>query len=331
MHDESRVVLATRKTSKHIASNPTVQRFAEKWVKEVWRLVHLMSDASLTSHQKQQSIVDRLHVSDLASAGQVPRSYESLREVVNEGNLRERMTLIHNFANTACDIIWELILACDLASQTTTRNALLLKSIVSIKDVKRRSDQIQRIIGIPVKSIACQLRCRPDFYKRADCKLAVMTNVSATQAFRGWRVEKVRSPVIRLNQAYPPLSRREIEYMFGDKKITNSTRLTWLTGNRRFFAPSDTLLSQLVCLRSSQSFASVSGSTARMLDILLLFKSFNNKASIKLGVCACIAWMGNPPDHTVLEMLLAANTAPFNLGYDPADDEHQFALSLLTE
>jgi len=295
-----------RAVAKQAAQSGAVNEYVHAMVVNVRELVHAYTDA----HGGQLGdFLAAANPQDKKSAGQV---FETrVHEVIDSGNLRERMTLMMNFVNRGCQVVYWLL------SETTT-----LPPCVSRKAIRELRDRIRTLTGLSVEKLStivpagtcdsttgCALPCKMTFTSRDG---PVPWSRSVTAPFNdALRAVRKGAQNVRIADAFPLLSDRERDFM---GLVPGETKLPWCTGEMYYSIMPANLYSRIAKTFGHPLIAGPSGATDLLLCLHSLFTSWN----VDLSTLACVAWMGNPPDHSVFEVLIAA--IPFGLDYDSSVD-----------
>lgn len=322
--DLTSTVSRLRKVVKETHSSP-VYFIAENYIKEV-------VDSIIILLQVFKVDIKILSREDISEDGQV--KVKDVMEVVKEGNLRERMTLILNFARKGCHVIWKVI------HMYLSDNKGFNKKLKGIINEDRLIDRICRIgknMGIFYEDRKLTLEAVSEFLKVADknaslaydvkpnksaCLLASLSKegpVTATRltfplgTFRVVNhIDIQRTRQIKVGDALPFLSTREREFLFGDKNGGRVNEvLPWSTGYSYFSLLEDHIYFKQCVKFNHDYICGPSGNTDLQLDIFTLFNNFD----IDIGIVACVLWMCYQPHHSIHEIFLGA--IPYGFQYDP--------------
>ena len=268
-------------------------------------------------------IAARFHgPNDLANAaGQVEGDIVAIKQVVQEGNLREKMTLVHNFGKNSCDLYWDTIFAYCEKDGEVFEEWQSIKHLLDEDDLIKRIETIEIKTGFAVKNLisACvDTNCKElgtMMYDTSEyptfCHIVRLNKEGPIMTTRSGLKPKERTensqPTkeqrwIARSDILPALSVREESWLKSNDLITDDGRVKWDSG----FASSSTNPDGLYA-RMAKQFGrlSIAGPSAKLdlhLDVSLTFNGtllFNN-------FMACVIWLGNPPDHSLHEMLLSA-------------------------
>lgn len=283
------------------------------------------------------------------SAGQVTNNNQSIiEEVVKHGNIREKMTLIMNFCETQCSLLWDIVVKYNNLKDWTypTRN-----------EIKRRINRIENLFGVPwnhiknMKDVNDSLIINNKDEFPGNCNTFLKPDKMGPVSFvrMGFKPD-FRSPSniknccpntktvdcdyeyhgTPINKVYPPLSKREKNYL-GITKISDFKYVPcWLTGYKYWDVKSDNR-NIFKSYADSKNFLTIAGPSANTDMKLDISKFFN--CNLELMYLACVAWMGNPPDHSIFEMALATTSDVFKNDFNPqykiGDDPVEWTEKLL--
>lgn len=314
-------------------------------IRKCFEFVDILTDGD------QKEFVQRFHHSRFPNdgAGVVERDIETINAVLDpngDGNIRERMTMIFSFAQSSCDLLWDAIIAFQKKDAMWSK----IKHLLHARDMKRRIALIERTTGLRVSDIIvlCErTNCKEKgtlIYDRGNFPSMCHVNrysklgpVSAARAlkpdFRTETEDDVKSGrFVRRSDILPPLSMREqnwlAEHDLLDKEPGDGL-VRWTTGYVFWNMQHDgaEIYTSLFEEYDRLSIAGPSGNTDLHLDVAMTFADtdpFNN-------FVGCVVWMGNGPDHSIAEMLLAASPEPFGSTtfsetYQVTQDPHEFLL-----
>lgn len=299
---------------------------AQKYVKQTIKNVHHL----LTRYFKLSDvdIARRLHVDDKGSAGQVPLG--NVMDVLRgHGNIREDMTLLMNFAKTSCDLVWRLLIAYKSGTREPPAH-------VNRRSLAARIRVIEQLVGVSFEAIAtCDRETRTCAHADTStfpsaCHLAsynkpgaVPTSRALTPSFRDKRAKQAMDAMlVPVADVYPPLSARELEFM--GLALGKDTHVTWVTGHMYWaITANGNVFHTIFKAFKRDMVCGPSANTDAALDIFSLFQPFH----LERGVLACIAWMCNPPDHSVAEILIASKA--YGLDYTLDKDDYEYAQQMI--
>ena len=306
--------LQLRKLANELVETDKVRKVAHTTVQKINRLLEWSNESAADKAL-------RLHPSwmDNTSAGQVAANLHTQKEVIDNGNIREQMTLAMNFSLTSCDLIWKAVQHFDTSD--------VLRAICNADDIKRRKKRLEVQLGISFDNIDPEWLTDKTGFPSA-CHLASFAKSGSVMTSRqlqpSVRVKNQQHAPMHVRDICPPLSDREKVYMKLNKDHTGP--VPWITGDMYWNTNRDSIHSKVFAASDRLQIAGPSGNTDLMLDLMLFFG-----IPVKEGVLACIAWMGNPIDHSLSEILIAANPPPYSLGYSIDMDPYVFVNNLLTE
>lgn len=311
-----------RAMSRKAADCAQVQKYVKQTIKHVHHLMTRYFELD------DKDIARRLHVDDKGSAGQVPLG-DVIDVLRGHGNIREDMTLLMNFAKSSCDLIWQLMIEYRMGKRD-------LPDYVNRRSLVARIRAIVQLVGVPFNIIAtCDYETKACAYADSStfpsvCHLAsfnkpgaVPTSRILSPSFRDKRAKK-ESDTMRVPVAdvYPPLSFRELEFM--DLTLGKDAYTTWVTGHMYWeITNNGNVFHSIFKAFKRDMICGPSANTDTALDIFWLFQPFH----LERSVLACIAWMCNPPDHSVAEILIASK--PYGLDYVLNIDEYTYTQQLI--
>ena len=331
-----------RNISKICCDNPNVI----KYVMEVCNLiVQLVKEyANFYKKDVDSEIFNKLHQDNKTSPGQVS-TLDDVKNVIREGNLRERMALIMNFGLRSCEIvIWAI----------ATNNHLLTKNFI-----KEQTKRLKNLTGLDILDIHYMLeKCKNNCSKLQDipCKFSLLNQdgsvilsrytefpILASVRFKRNELVKVdnlkkentlesnkniellldenkKKYSIVIKDIYPPLSDREKRFINLNE---NTIYPPYLSGYMLFDTNDNNYYNILAHEYKQLVIAGPSGSTDLFLITSKMFKIFD----LNLGILACIAWMCNIPQHSIFEILMGS--LPFGLDdWKPQINAHEYVIKL---
>ena len=230
------------------------------------------------------------------STGQVPAQY--INEVIDNGNIRERLTIMMNFCMSGCSVI---LWAIEKKKYFTQMRVEILQkrlyNLTGIRSITKFNKYIKRC-----EKNGCILPCK-------FVSLALEGSVSASRMsvfplqdkLREPRLKKISKYYVNVKDVYPKLSSRELEYIKSYGNIKNNI-LPWVSGLQYWEVNENNFYIKLMRQHKQMVVCGPSGNTDLNLSILTLFDNFD----INLAIFACIAQMCNTPDHSPCEILLAS-------------------------
>ncbi len=338
-----------RKISKLCCDNENVVAY----VKNICDLVVQLVKEYAIYYKKNvdNELFIRLHQNNKTSPGQI-ENLQDLKEVIQYGNLRERMALIMNFGLFGCDIvIWAM----------ATKNHLISSSFI-----KEQSKRLKLLTGLDILDIYHMLKCKKTSncttLEEIPCKFSLFTQdgsvllsrysefpmITSSRFKRPEQVEieelkknlqnssenklQIQTQIdtlmeknkkqysMNVNEIYPPLSDREKQFIQIDK---NTIYPPYISGYMLFDTNEKNYYNILAQHYNQIVAAGPSGSTDLFLITSKMFKDFN----LNLGILACVGWMCNIPQHSVFEILMGS--LPFGLNnWSPKINSHEYIKNL---
>jgi len=307
-------ILELRNLSKRCCDLRYVQDYVSVTVKRVKNLFKLLGMETTWS--------GRVSKDDVGSAGQV--NIDDVDNVVLNGNIREQMTLLLMFIDKNQDIFVSLIY------MYMTNVDQVVKFGLNYNFLDHLITKMCNVIALDRVKLATKLNDCLICYHNSTCskkcsKTAVVPPLGPllTSRILGFPIgpateirqardqsEANRWPYkMKLKEAYPELSEREKKYIIskGVKLENGNSLLPWTTGWAFWDITKDSILPYIV--NDQLLISGPSGATDMLFHVFGIFDNFDPE----LVVLACVAYMGNPPDHSSVEVLLAA--APYLHNY----------------
>lgn len=250
----------------------------------------------------------RLHKDDVGMAGQVQAS--DIDNVINTGNIRERMTLIINFSFTSCDImLWAIMINSDLISEYYKK--LQNKRIKKISGLKPQELFEILCLSSDKQDPTCKMACAlVNPHREGPVTIARLDNVAPYNI----PVRNRRNPYKSMNfdAIASTLSKREISYILSKNpgKQFESNMIQWKSGHMVYDIGDENMKNYYNVIGNNFGQMLVSGPsgfTDVMMSTFMMFDNFN----IELAILSLIVWMCYLPDHSPFEILLAS--LPFGL------------------
>lgn len=253
---------------------------------------------------------------------------EDFDNVINEGNIREQLTMMLILCECFMEIFIEVIQNKNTI-QTINHDSTLLKLI---------KEKLMQYFGF--KNIDQLL----DFFKQcADCsKEYSMISVSESNVparYVGFPIKPTRLQrkddalyTLKVENLYPELSCRETKFFNSRKNIVSGEdpcpKLDEINGLFKSGANYYTINENSSFYKLCKTYdhyiiAGPSGTTDILFHIFGIFNNFD----IELFIMSCIAYMGNTPDHSIFEILLP--TIAYGSDYDSTMNEYIFIDTLL--
>ena len=289
--------------------------------KDVWLLENMMPKSS----------------NNIEGCGQVESNIINLNAIIENGNIRERLTLIYNTRQT-CLVWWDIIhLYKTDKLEWETYFGCILDSILFEKRIANMEKNLGIPIDIALNACAvkkCSLVDNKCFQRTALFSLCsyihfptsgqVLTSKICKEAeCRTLRRDTSSAKQIEIKDVKPDLSDRERQFM---KLKEDDIYTTWRGGAYYYEPPADNFYSHVYKSLGKKLINGPSGTADIILNIVDMFDFSNNE---KIGILLClIIWMIIPIDHSVFEILSVANVHNF-INYDITKDEHEFVRDLL--
>jgi len=286
------------------------------------------------------------------SAGQVHK--DDIREVIEKGNIREKMTLLMNFCEGQCDLLWIFMINYDKLKIKLGKNIRKQTGITNI-EIKYRINRIENLTGVPwnfIKTLKindiytimkkgpypsnCNLFFKPD--KTGPVSLSrnnfnpIMRQPSNKEnccdtTDKTENCDKEYHNIL-IKDIYPELSSREKRYIGEDYIKKNKWMPCWNTGYKYWDINTDEE-NILYKYAKEKNFLLIAGPSANTDMKLNLGKFFG--CNLELIYMSCICWMGNGPDHSIFEMALATIPFPLKIPYKVGDDPYKWTNTLINK
>jgi len=287
-----------RKLSKKCSDNKKTQEY----VREVcFKIKNILVDYAIDTKQNEKNILEKYLGHEASpksfSTGQIPIKY--INEVINNGNIREQITLIMNFSMSSCSVIlWAV-----------EKNKYFTKENIDM--LRKRLYNLTGINSI-VKINKYIKKCEKEGYivPSKFVTLALDSSVSASRMstypndkLREPRLTNIKKYFVNVKDVYPKLSLRELEYIRinSNYEIKNNI-LPWVSGLQYWKVNENNFYIKLMRHNKQMVVCGPSGNSDLNLSILRLFDNFD----INLGIFMCVIQMCNAPHHSPCEILLAA-------------------------
>lgn len=244
------------------------------------------------------------------------------------------MTLIYNFAFNCCDLFWSMVEKIYNEEDLSE----IIEGGVDITFIKETLiPQIEKFTGLQISDFLDVQFNETQAVKNKQifpsfCHLLTSNFDGSVYSSRNLQ------PSIRIKRnttlygrfrimnldVYPPLSENELKAIqIGVPSYKNSSFefLPWETGYVLYTVDQENVFSKVAKKFKKLQISGPSGSTDILMRVGLMFG-----LDVKDLVLGCLAYMGNPPDHSYHEMLLAAKN--FGLQYNLGEDEYEFVRRL---
>ena len=288
-----------RKLSKKCSDNKKTQEY----VREVcFKIKNILVDYAIDTKQNEKKILEKYLGHEASpksfSTGQIPTKY--INEVINNGNIREQITLIMNFSMSSYSVI---LWAVEKNKYFTKENIDILRkrlynltgihSIVKINKYIKNCEKEGYIVPSKFVSIALD----------SSVYVSRMSTYPINDYLREPRLKNIKKYFVNVKDVYPKLSLRELEYIKvnSNYEIKNNI-LPWISGLQYWKVNENNFYIKLMRHNKQMVVCGPSGNSDLNLSILRLFDNFD----INLGIFMCVVQMCNAPHHSPCEILLAA-------------------------
>lgn len=288
-----------RKLSKKCSDNKKTQEY----VREVcFKIKNILVDYAIDTKQNEKKILEKYLGHEASpksfSTGQIPTKY--INEVINNGNIREQITLIMNFSMSSYSVI---LWAVEKNKYFTKENIDILRkrlynltgihSIVKINKYIKNCEKEGYIVPSKFVSIALD----------SSVSVSRMSTYPINDYLREPRLKNIKKYFVNVKDVYPKLSLRELEYIKvnSNYEIKNNI-LPWISGLQYWKVNENNFYIKLMRHNKQMVVCGPSGNSDLNLSILRLFDNFD----INLGIFMCVVQMCNAPHHSPCEILLAA-------------------------
>ena len=288
-----------RKLSKKCSDNKKTQEY----VREVcFKIKNILVDYAIDTKQNEKKILEKYLGHEASpksfSTGQIPTKY--INEVINNGNIREQITLIMNFSMSSYSVI---LWAVEKNKYFTKENIDILRkrlynitgihSIVKINKYIKNCEKEGYIVPSKFVSIALD----------SSVYVSRMSTYPTNDYLREPRLKNIKKYFVNVKDVYPKLSLRELEYIKvnSNYEIKNNI-LPWISGLQYWKVNENNFYIKLMRHNKQMVVCGPSGNSDLNLSILRLFDNFD----INLGIFMCVVQMCNAPHHSPCEILLAA-------------------------
>ena len=286
-----------RKLSKNCSANKRTQEY----VREVcFRIRVLLINYAIDTMKDERNVLEKYLGHDTApksfSTGQVPAKY--INEVIDNGNIRERLTLIMNFCMSGCLVI---LWAVEKNKYFTNESIKILQkrlyNLTGIHSITKFNNYIKEC-----EKNGCILPCKfVSLASEGSVSSSRMSVFPLQDKLREPRLKKNSNYYVNIKDVYPKLSSRELEYINSYGNIKNNI-LPWVSGLQYWDVNESNFYIKLMRQHKQMVVCGPSGNTDLNMSVFKLFDNFD----INLAIFACIAQMCNTPDHSPCEILLAS-------------------------
>ncbi len=283
-----------RRLSKKCSDNKKTQEYVHKVCLKIRKL---LINYAKDTRQKEYKVLEKYLGHDASpknfSSGQI--NTNKINYAIDNGNIRERMTIITNFCMSGCSVIlWAVEKKVHLTQKGINILRKRLYNLTGVSSVKKFNKYIRS--------------CENNGFV-LPCKFVSITSDSSVSAsrmlaipLREARVKYIKEYFVDIKDVYPKLSNRELEYIKDSNyKITNN-KLPWISGLQYWKVNDKNFYIELMRHNNQMVVCGPSGNTDLNMSILRLFNNFD----INLAIFACISHMCNQPHHSPCEILLAS-------------------------
>lgn len=287
-----------RRLSKKCSDNKKTQEYVHKVCLKIRKLlINYAKDTKQKEYKVFEKYLGHDSVPKNFNSGQIHTKY--INYAIDNGNIRERMTLITNFCMCGCSVIlWAVEKKVDLTQKGINILRKRLYNLTGISSVKKINKYIKN----------CENNGR-----ELPCKFVSITSDSSVSAsrmsaipfigkLRDARVKNIKEYFVDIKDVYPKLSIREFEYIRDSNYKIKNNKLPWISGLQYWKVNDKNFYIELMKIHKQMVVCGPSGNTDLNMSILRLFDNFD----INLAIFACISNMCNPPHHSPCEILLAS-------------------------
>jgi hypothetical protein len=278
-----------------LSNNCSANKKTQEYVREVcFKIRDILVDYAIDTKQDETKIFEKY-----LGTEHILTKY--INEVINNGNIREQITLIMNFSMSGCSVIlWAIEKNRYFTKESINILRKRLYNLTGIHSIVKINKYIKKC-----EKDGCILPCK-------FVSLALDGSVSASRMsiypvidkLREPRVKNIKKYFVNVKDVYPKLSSRELEYLKvnNNYEIKNNKLLPWISGLQYWKVNENNFYIKLMRHNKQMVVCGPSGNTDLNLSILRLFDNFD----INLAIFLCIAQMCSDPDHSPCEILLAA-------------------------
>jgi hypothetical protein len=278
-----------------LSNNCSANKKTQEYVREVcFKIRDILVDYAIDTKQDETKIFEKY-----LGTEHILTKY--INEVINNGNIREQITLIMNFSMSSCSVIlWAVEKNKYFTKESINILRKRLYNLTGIHSIVKINKYIKKC-----EKDGCILPCK-------FVSLALDGPVSASRMsiypvidkLREPRVKNINKYFVNVKDVYPKLSSRELEYLKvnSNYEIKNNKLLPWISGLQYWKVNENNFYIKLMRHNKQMVVCGPSGNTDLNLSILRLFDNFD----INLAIFLCISQMCSDPDHSPCEILLAA-------------------------
>lgn len=331
-----------RKISRQCTDNQKTQEY----VRDVcYKIRALLINYAQSTKKAENKVLEKYmghHYNNTGNVREGQISPKHIKEAIEKGNMRERLTLITNFCMNGCSVI---LWAVDNKKHNhITRESIdmihrRLYNFTGLKDITK----INKYINVKDNDSKNNAKAKANT-SIVPCKLfslALESSVAASrmatyfnaQILRIPRAKRLSKYLQNVKDVYPTLSARELLYIKENARDAGNARdasnasdptsaiknniLPWISGLQYWEVNESNFYVKLMRHNKQMVVCGPSGNTDLVLSILRLFDNFN----IDLAIFACVSQLCNAPHHSPCEILLAS--LPYGLS-DWTIDEDAF-------
>jgi hypothetical protein len=280
----------------------------EEYLHSICRDIYCIIDTYIKYIDNTESIENILHSNNITKAGEV--SIGDINDVVDNGNIRECVTVIFNFGLKGHHIIMELIINEYFRSK-------IEENLLNIKDITRRLDRLKILTGINDINILQKFISDMKNKDMLPSMFASFAKDGPILASKGKGdipfIEETRTklnfhnkyekPLLQYSKdtIYPKLSNREKKWL--ELNGYSEDNISWISGCEYYIFNDKSFYKKSADYFNQLTLSGLSGTTDLVLDVMSLFNKFN----LDMSIYSCILWMccGSVVDHTVFEVLIA--------------------------
>jgi len=298
MHIDNNIKLEKLRT---LSKNCSTNRKTQEYVREVcFRIRVLLINYAIDTMNDENNVLEKYLGNNAApksfSTGQVPVKY--INQVIDNGNIRERLTIIMNFCMSGCTVIlWAVEKNKYFTKDSIEILHKRLYNLTGINSIIKINNYIK-----DCEKNGCILPCKfVSLASEGSVSASRMSVFPLQDKLRDPRLKKKSNYYVNVKDVYPKLSSRELEYIKSYGNIKNNI-LPWVSGLQYWKVNENNFYIRLMRQHNQMVVCGPSGNTDLNLSVLRLFDNFD----INLAIFMCIAQMCNTPDHSPCEILLAS-------------------------
>jgi len=286
-----------RRLSKRCSDNKKTQEYVHKVCLKIRKLlINYAKDTKQTEYKVLEKYLGHDSLPKNFNSGQIHTKY--INNVIDNGNIREMMTLITNFCMNGCTVIlWAAEKKVILTQKGINILRKRLYNLTGISSIKKFNKYIRNY-----ENDGLELPCK--FITIASNGSVIASRLSSpfNDKLREPRIKNIDEYFVNIKDVYPKLSTREIEYISDINYEIKNNKLPWMSGLQYWKVNEKNFYIKLMKYHKQMIVCGPSGNTDLNISILRLFDNFD----INLAIFACISYMCNPPHHSPCEILLAS-------------------------